>query len=61
MIDVPLVIYKNGERKVIGEAAVHEDGKIEVKKFEGGANLGDVLKTGMVFGTSLRPFIEGAR
>jgi len=49
---VPLVVDKNGERTVIGEAAVHRDGKVYGQITEVGLDLEEVLKSGFVFGTS---------
>lgn len=56
MKDVPLVIYENGERKVIGTAVVHDDGRVEGEITEEGIVLSEVLKSSMVFGASLGPF-----
>jgi len=52
MKQVPLVIYKDGERKEIGEAFVSDDGAIEGQITEE-VDLAGVLKAGMVFGASL--------
>ena len=49
---VPIVVHKDGERMVIGEAAVHRDGKVYGQITEQGLDLEEVLKAGMVFGTS---------
>jgi hypothetical protein len=54
MRTVPLVVYKDGERKEIGEAFVSEDGAINGKITEE-VDLAGVLKAGMVFGASLGP------
>lgn len=52
---VPLVIYEKGVRKIIGEAFVHEDGKVDAEITSGDLTLAAALKGGFVIGTSLGP------
>lgn len=52
MIKVPLVVYKNGVRHIVGEAVVHGDGYLE-GKFSEGIELGEALNKGLVFGARL--------
>lgn len=57
MKKVPIVVYENGKRKVIGEAVVHDSGAIE-GTIDDDISLDGVLQAGMVFGASFGPFKE---
>jgi hypothetical protein len=54
MKKVPLVMYEGGERRVIGEAVLYDDGKVE-GQIKDEVNLPEALKSSLVFGASLGP------
>lgn len=57
MRKVPLVCNKDGKRKKIGEAVIHDSGAID-GMITDEVTLDEVLSAGMVFGASLGPIKE---
>lgn len=53
MKKVDLVFYNEGERVVLGEAVVHDDGTIIEAQLHSEVTLPEALKQGYVIGNSL--------